>query len=215
MTQGCKGWEHLRFWNYWNTVKQYEPWSDAQGVLPPSKDRFKALELTPLESVKCVILGQDPYPTPGHAMGLAFSVYPHVSPVPRSLGNIFREYTTDLGYPRPRTGDLSPWAQEGVLLLNTCLTVEAGKPGSHVGIGWEKLTYEVVREVDRKGGAVFVLWGKHAQAYRPAIENCHVLVAPHPSPFSASKGFYGSRPFTRTNEWLVSKGIKPINWRLP
>lgn len=196
--------------------------------LPLAGNWFKALELTPYDKVKCVILGQDPYPTPGHAMGLAFSVLPHVRPLPRSLANIFREYVDDLGYPTPRTGDLTPWAQEGVLLLNTVLTVEAGSPNSHAGIGWEKLTYEILRSlaerttrniqenvgrVHERDSPVFVLWGKSAQEYKGALRGAPMVCSAHPSPLSASRGFFGSRPFSRVNEYLGKE--RAINWRLP
>ena len=211
-----KSWEFLKFWNttYFNGITDRLITFDGSksNVLPRHTDWFKALELTPFESVKCVILGQDPYPIPGHAMGLAFSVHPHVRPFPRSLTNIFREYVDDTGYPMPRFGDLTPWAKEGVLLLNTCLTVEAGKPGSHAGLGWEKLTYEIIRSLDAKGDVVFLLMGKHAQEYRAAAANSCTITTAHPSPLSASKGFFGSRPFSRVNEHL--KG-REINWRLP
>ena len=206
-----ESWSFLRFWDYYYNVLQPKfDDMDMDKVLPVS-DWFRALRLTPFEEVKCVILGQDPYPTPGHAMGLAFSVFPHVSPLPRSLKNIFREYQDDLGYPAPRNGDLTSWAKEGVLLLNTCLTVEAGKANSHVGLGWEKLTYEVVRSLGEKRDVVFVLWGKTAQEYSAACGGCHIISSVHPSPLSANKGFLGSRPFSRVNRYL---GDRAINWRL-
>lgn len=233
-----KGWEHLRFWKHarWEVegkvLKNCGSHHDQLPiVLPIETNWYRALELTPFKEVKCVILGQDPYPTPGHAMGLAFSVYPHVSPLPRSLRNIFREYVNDLGYPLPRTGDLTAWAEKGVLLLNSCLTVEAGKPGSHRGIGWEKLTYEILkslaertRPVERvlgetpillqRDSPVFVLWGKSAQEYKGALRGSRLVCSPHPSPLSAAKGFFGSKPFSRVNEILTAEGKKPLDWKL-
>lgn len=203
-------WKFLKFWK----GRAYaDLWYGTQNALPPVRDRFKAFELTPFEKVKCVILGQDPYPTPGHAMGLAFSVYPHIRPIPPSLRNIFREYVDDLGYPFPRTGDLTPWAKEGVLLLNTIFTVEAGKSNSHAGIGWEKLTYEVISALGNSGRVVFCLWGKNAQEYQSACKDSPVVALAHPSPLSASKGFFGSKPFSRVNEYLGKE--RAITWRLP
>lgn len=186
-------------------------------MLPRKADRFKALELTPFDKVKCVILGQDPYHTKGLAMGLAFSVFPHVSPLPPSLKNIFREYQTDLGYPAPRCGDLTSWTENGCLLLNTILTVEAGKPLSHAGLGWEKLAYEIIKSLsDQKNGVAFILWGKKAQEYMGAIDATkHLVIAsPHPSPYSANSGFFGSKPFSKVNQYLKEVGKKPIDWKL-
>lgn len=210
-----KSWEFLRWWKHeWPEMEKRI--REYNGItLPHRRDLFKALELTPFAKVKCVILGQDPYPTTGHAMGLCFSVFPHVRPLPRSLRNIFQEYSSDLGYPHPRFGDLSPWAAQGVLLLNTVLTVEAGRPNSHAGIGWEKLTYEILSTLGRvheRDRPVFVLWGRSAQEYAGAVRGSCVVSSAHPSPLSASKGFFGSRPFSRVNEHL--KG-REINWRLP
>lgn len=208
-----KSWEFLKFWDWY-----FE--SDLVGVfsngtcLPGPKAVFRALELTPFDKVKVVILGQDPYPTKGHANGLAFSTWPHVSPLPRSLSNIFKEYQTDLGYREPRNGDLSAWAERGVLLLNTILTVEEGKPLSHAGIGWEKLAYEVVRSLGERGDVGFLLWGKKAAEYAAACGKCPIILSAHPSPFSADKGFFGSRPFTRVNEELRKMGVEPVDWRL-
>lgn len=179
--------------------------------LPRRQWWFHALELTPFNKVKCVILGQDPYPTKGHAHGLAFSVQPHVRRLPKSLVNIFTEYRSDLGYLAPRSGDLTVWAERGVLLLNTILTVEEGKPLSHAGLGWEKLTYEIVRALDERTGVVFCLWGKRAQEYQGALRSSPVVCSAHPSPLSANKGFFGSKPFTRINSHLN----EPINWKLP
>lgn len=191
---------------------------DIVGLPHPSL-RFKALELTPFNKVKCVILGQDPYHTKGIAHGLAFSVQPHIKSLPPSLRNIFVEYELDLGYPKPRSGDLSLWAREGCLLLNTILTVEEGKPLSHKGLGWEKLTYEILRSLNDKRGTtdddsiVFMLWGKAAQEYRALIDNPRhlVLCAAHPSPLNAKGGFFGCKHFSKTNEFLKDR---KIDWRL-
>jgi uracil-DNA glycosylase len=185
---------------------------DKDNVLPRQEDWFKALELTPFDKVKVVILGQDPYPTKGHAHGLAFSVQPHVRSLPPSLRNILKEYQSDLGYPAPRSGDLREWAERGVLLWNTILTVEEGKPLSHAGIGWEKLTYEIIKALADRGKVVMVLWGKKAQEYTALCHPLPVVASPHPSPLS--KGFLGSKPFTRVTEALVSQGVEPVEWRL-
>jgi uracil-DNA glycosylase len=185
-------------------------------VLPAPDDVFNALRLTPLAGVRVVILGQDPYPTPGDAHGLAFSVSPGVT-VPRSLANIFKELASDLGLPRPAHGHLDAWARQGVLLLNACLTVEAGRAGSHRGLGWEALTDEMIRAVsDRPDGAVFVLWGADAQKKRELIDGArHLVIATaHPSPLSARRGFFGSRPFSRANAWLMGKGREAVDWSL-
>ena len=182
-------------------------------IFPPKELVYKAFDLTPFDKVKVVILGQDPYPTKGYANGLAFSVRPDVKPLPRSLQNIFKEYRDDLGYPQPRNGDLTLWAERGVLLLNSVLTVEEGKPLSHRGLGWEKLTIEVVQKLSEyREGLVFLLWGKSAQEYGGLINASKHLVyrSSHPSPLSADRGFLGSRPFSTANEFLT----EPIDWRL-
>lgn len=205
-----KSWEFLKFWKSeaWDklSAKLYET-----EFLPHRLDVYKALDLTPFNEVKVVILGQDPYHTKGMAHGLAFSVLPHIKRIPPSLKNIFREYQSDLGYPHPRNGDLRTWAQRGVLLLNTIFTVEEGRPLSHAGIGWEKLTYEIIRSLSAKK-VVFLLMGKQAQEYTAACGNAPVVAVPHPSPLS--KGFTGSRPFSRVNEELVKLGVEPVDWRL-
>lgn len=178
---------------------------------------FQAFKLTPFDEVKCVILGQDPYHTPGYANGLAFSVQPHVKKLPPSLRNILREYESDLGYPQPRNGDLTSWAREGVLLLNSILTVETGKPLSHRGLGWEKLTIEVLRALNREREHLsFILWGKEAQQYKGLIDPMwhNIITAPHPSPFSVNQGFFGHQPFSRANGYRAIMGFDPINWRL-
>jgi len=189
----------------------------AGAVVAPSPDRaFAALSLTPLERVRVVILGQDPYPTPGHANGLAFS-YVGGPRLPKSLVNIYRELGDDLGRPVERDGDLSDWARDGVLLLNTALTVREGasQAGSHLRLGWSAVTDAVIAHVSQaRPHVVFVLWGNPAQAKRMLIdERRHLVIAsPHPSPLSAHRGFFGSKPFSRANAWLVSKGEKAIDW---
>lgn len=183
-------------------------------ILPERDHILRAFELTPPDIVKVVILGQDPYPTPGNANGLAFSVGPETNPLPKSLANIFRELRDDTGTDRA-DGDLSVWARQGVLLLNTSFTVVAGQPGSHSGIGWEILSDQVVRYLsDNKEHIIFVLWGKHAQKKAPLIsEDKHlILQSPHPSPLSAHRGFFGSKPFTQINKYLNDNGRNPIEW---
>jgi uracil-DNA glycosylase len=185
-------------------------------ILPVAADMFAALRLTAPEQVRVVILGQDPYPTPGDAHGLAFSVNPGAK-VPRSLANIFKEMESDLGLPHPGHGDLSRWAKQGVLLLNTCLTVEAGNAGSHRKLGWQALTDQIIVKVSRQAPAcAFLLWGADAQAKRGLIAGTSHLIldSPHPSPLSARRGFFGSRPFSRTNQFLVENGLDPIIWDL-
>ena len=188
-------------------------------VYPPRGCRLKALELTALEEVKVVILGQDPYHGPGQAMGLCFAV-PEGVRVPPSLVNIYKELEADLGIPRPAHGDLSKWGRQGVLLLNNTLTVEAGQAGSHAGRGWDAVTDACVAAVAaREEPSVFILWGSHAQAKARRIEglrSCrhHVIESPHPSPLSAHRGFFGSRPFSRSNSFLEAKGRGAIDWAL-
>jgi len=170
----------------------------------------------PLDQVKVVILGQDPYPTPGHSVGLAFCVAPEVA-LPRSLMNIFGELQTDLGVGAPSNGDLTPWANQGVLLLNSVLTVQSGVSGSHRGHGWEQITGAVMAALRNRpqGAPVAILWGKDAQVCGSGFEARHVISSPHPSPLSARRGFFGSKPFSRTNELLRHKGVAPIDWELP
>ncbi len=185
-------------------------------ILPAATDVFAALRLTPLDRVRVVILGQDPYPTPGDAHGLAFSVNPGVK-IPRSLANIFKERESDLGLPRPSHGNLLSWARQGVLLLNTNLTVEAGSAGSHRQMGWQILTDQIIQAVsERARSAVFLLWGADAQAKRLLIaEPRHRIIASaHPSPLSARRGFFGSRPFSATNAHLANTGQASIDWGL-
>ena len=192
----------------------------GKAVYPPRGQRLAALALTPLESVRCVILGQDPYHGPGQAHGLAFSVQAGVKPPP-SLVNIYKELEADMGLPRAVTGDLTPWARQGVLLLNNTLTVEAGQAGSHAGRGWDAITDACVAAVAaRASPTVFILWGSHAKkkASRvPALARAshHLIVASaHPSPLSAHNGFFGSRPFSQTNTFLETAGRGTIDWTI-
>jgi uracil-DNA glycosylase len=187
---------------------------DGATILPEPANIFNALRLTSPAATRVVILGQDPYPTPGHANGLAFS-YVGDGSLPASLRNIFKDLAADLGLPLRTRGDLSDWARQGVLLLNTALTVEAGAAGAHMKLGWQQLTRQAVKVVsDRAAHCVFILWGDKARAYADLIDPAkHLVVASvHPSPLSARNGFFGSRPFSRTNEWLVSRGLEPIDW---
>ena len=186
-------------------------------VYPPASEVFKALELTPLERVRIVILGQDPYHGPGQAHGLSFSVPTGVK-FPPSLRNILKERQTDIDMGMPQSGDLTPWASRGLLLLNAVLTVEDGKAGSHSGIGWEDFTDDLIRcvsQLDRK--IAFVLWGAYAHKKRALInQKKHFIVeSPHPSPLSAHRGFFGSRPFSRINDFFKAHGQEPFDWHLP
>lgn len=186
----------------------------GRGYLPPGPDVLRAFTF-PMAEVKVLIVGQDPYPTPGHAMGLSFSVAPGVRPLPRSLANIVAEYGADLGYPAPASGDLTAWAQRGVLLLNRVLTVRAGAPASHRGKGWEEVTECAIRAlVARDQPLVAILWGRDAATLTPMLTGCPVIASAHPSPLSANRGFFGSRPFSRANELLAAEGAEPVDWRL-
>ncbi|MGH3936915.1 MAG: uracil-DNA glycosylase [Pseudonocardiaceae bacterium] len=171
----------------------------------------------PFDQVRVLIVGQDPYPTPGHAVGLAFSVEPDVRPLPRSLANIFQEYSDDLGLPLPSNGDLSPWAQRGVLLLNRVLTVQPGRPGSHRGKGWEQVTEQAIHALVARPAEplVAILWGRDARTLRPMLGDVPCIESAHPSPMSADRGFFGSRPFSRTNTLLADLGSEPVDWALP
>jgi len=181
-------------------------------VLPDPRDILRAFT-TPLDSVRVVIVGQDPYPTIGHAMGLSFSVDPATRPLPRSLANIYRELSTDTGAGVPTSGDLSGWADRGVLLLNRVLTVRAGETASHRGLGWELVTDAAIRGLVARGGPlVAVLWGKDALRLKPLLGTTPTVESAHPSPLSASRGFFGSRPFSRVNELLAQQGAAPIDW---
>jgi uracil-DNA glycosylase len=170
----------------------------------------------PFDDVRVLIVGQDPYPTPGHPVGLSFSVAPGVRPLPPSLVNIFREYTADLGYPTPASGDLTPWAEHGVLLLNRVLTVAPRASASHRGKGWEPVTEQAIRALVGRGRPlVSILWGRDAQTLAPLLGDLPRIESAHPSPMSADRGFFGSRPFSRANELLVAAGAEPVDWRLP
>lgn len=186
--------------------------NDRRTILPPEGQRFAALSMTAPGQVRVVILGQDPYPTKGHAHGLAFSVEPDVRPLPRTLINIFKEMQDDIGS-SPASGDLRFLARQGVLLLNSCLTVPEGSAGAHAKIGWNRLTEQVLAEVSRIPTA-FLLWGAHAQSLARAIRpGDHLLIeTAHPSPLSARRGFFGSCPFSRVNAWLASHGQPTIDW---
>ena len=187
----------------------------GRGYLPAGPDVLRAFT-RPLADVRVLVVGQDPYPTPGHAMGLSFSVQPHVRPVPRSLVNIVTELRADLGVPAPATGDLSPWADRGVMLLNRVLTVRPGEPASHRGKGWEAVTDRAIAAlVERGGPLVAVLWGRDAQSLRPALGGVPTVESAHPSPLSAHRGFFGSRPFSRVNALLAEQGADPVDWSLP
>jgi uracil-DNA glycosylase len=183
--------------------------------LPAGAAVLRAFE-DPFDAVKVLVIGQDPYPTPGHPIGLSFAVDPDVRPVPRSLANIYRELHDDLGVTPPQHGDLRPWAQQGVLLLNRVLTVTAGDAGSHRGKGWERVTEQAVRAlVERDRPLVALLWGAQAGSVKPFLGDTPVVASAHPSPLSASRGFFGSRPFSQVNELLVAQGADPVDWTLP
>ncbi len=170
----------------------------------------------PFADVKVLVVGQDPYPTPGHPIGLSFAVDPHVRPVPRSLANVYRELRDDLGIEPPQHGDLRAWSEQGVLLLNRVLTVEAGAAGSHRGKGWEAVTDQAVRALVARGTPlVAVLWGAQAASVRPLLGDTPVVASAHPSPLSASRGFFGSRPFSQVDALLADQGATPVDWRLP
>ena len=185
-------------------------------IFPPADDIFNAFHLTPLNQVKVVIIGQDPYHEPGQAHGLCFSVKPGVD-IPPSLVNIYKELQDDCGCYIPNNGYLVKWAEQGVLLLNTVLTVRAHRANSHQGQGWEEFTNAAIRALNTQDRPiVFILWGKPAQTKKSMLNNPHhlILEAPHPSPLSAYRGFFGSRPFSRTNDFLKSKGVEPIDWQI-
>ncbi|HEY4152770.1 MAG TPA: uracil-DNA glycosylase [Pseudolysinimonas sp.] len=186
----------------------------GRSYLPAGRNVLRAFT-APLADVKVLIVGQDPYPTPGHPVGLSFSVDPSVRPVPRSLQNIYQELRTDLGIPTPPNGDLTPWARQGVMLLNRVLTVQAGVSGSHRGKGWEAITEHAIRTLVARGGPlVAVLWGRDAGTLRPLLGDIPIIASAHPSPLSANAGFFGSRPFSRANELLVEAGATPVDWSL-
>ncbi len=204
---------------YMLDLQQFLEQESGRGVniLPTKENRFKALNLTPIKNIKVVILGQDPYPTAGHAHGLCFSVEQGTNPLPKSLQNIYKELYSDLAIDNSHTGDLSSWAEQGVLLLNAVLSVEEGAANSHKGRGWEKFTDKIISEVNKKcDGVVFVLWGAYAQKKSKIIDkNRHYIINdPHPSPLSAYRGFFGSKPFSRINRYLQDQKREPIDWRI-
>lgn len=183
--------------------------------LPAGADVLRAFT-APFDAVKVLVVGQDPYPTPGHPIGLSFAVDPAVRPLPRSLANIYRELSDDLGVTPPPHGDLRAWSDQGVLLLNRVLTVRAGDAGSHRGKGWEAVTDQAVRALVARGTPlVAVLWGAQAGSVRPLLGDTPVVASAHPSPLSASRGFFGSRPFSQVNTLLESQGAEPVDWSLP
>jgi uracil-DNA glycosylase len=189
--------------------------AEGRGYLPDGASVLRAFQ-RPLADVRVLVVGQDPYPTPGHAMGLSFSVQPDVRPVPRSLANIFAELVADTGVAPPTSGDLSPWADQGVMLLNRVLTVRPGAPASHRGKGWEAVTDRAIAAlVERGGPLVAVLWGRDAQSLRGALGSVPRVESVHPSPLSAHRGFLGSRPFSTVNALLVEQGAEPVDWSLP
>ena len=186
----------------------------GRGYLPAGVNVLRAFT-RPFEKVRVLIVGQDPYPTPGHAVGLSFSVAPDVRPVPRSLQNIYRELQEDLGVAAPGNGDLSPWADRGVLLLNRVLTVRPGEPASHRGKGWEPVTEQAIRAlVARDQPLVAILWGNDAQSLKPLLGDTPWVASVHPSPLSAARGFFGSRPFSAVNRLLEQQGSPPMDWSL-
>jgi len=187
----------------------------GRGYLPAGEAVLRAFT-QPFADVRVLVVGQDPYPTAGHPVGLSFSVTPQTRPLPRSLQNILAEYQADLGLPPPATGDLSPWAEHGVLLLNRVLTVQPGRPASHRGKGWEAVTDQAIRALVGRGTPlVAVLWGRDAQSLQPLLAGVPVVASAHPSPMSADRGFFGSRPFSRANALLVGQGGAEVDWRLP
>jgi uracil-DNA glycosylase len=183
--------------------------------LPAGDNVLRAFQ-QPFDEVRVLVVGQDPYPTPGHPIGLSFAVAAEVRPLPKSLMNIYRELQDDLGVPAPANGDLTPWTEQGVLLLNRVLTVRPGASASHQGKGWEAVTEQAVRAlVARDQPLVAILWGRQAQSLRPLLGDTARVESVHPSPLSASGGFFGSKPFSRTNELLAAQGAPPVDWKLP
>jgi uracil-DNA glycosylase len=182
----------------------------------PAGDKVLRAFKQPFADVRVLIMGQDPYPTPGHPVGLSFSVDPSVKRLPPSLVNIFHEYSEDLGYPPPSNGDLTPWTERGVLLLNRVLTVEPGKPGSHRGKGWEEVTEQAIRALTKRDTPlVAILWGRDARNLAPLLGSFPRIESAHPSPMSAHNGFFGTHPFSRANQFLQRQGAEPVDWRLP
>lgn len=188
--------------------------ASGRGYLPAGRNVLRAFGY-PLADVRVLIVGQDPYPTPGHSIGIAFAVDRAVRPVPRSLQNIYRELNDDLGVPIPDHGDLSSWAEHGVMLLNRVLTVQPGNSGSHRRKGWEAVTELAVRALVARGGPlVAILWGRDAQNLAPLLGPTPIIKSVHPSPLSASGGFFGSKPFSRANAALIAQGAEPVDWSL-
>ncbi len=189
--------------------------TSGRGYLPEPAQVLRAFR-RPLSAVRVLIVGQDPYPTPGHPIGLSFAVERNVRPLPRSLANIYRELEADLGIPPARHGDLSAWSDQGVMLLNRVLTVSPGQPASHRGWGWEKVTEHAIRTlVERGGPLVAILWGRDAAGLRPLLGTTPIIESAHPSPLSAHRGFFGSRPFSGANALLVQQGAEAVEWALP
>ena len=187
----------------------------GRGYLPAGDHVLRAFE-RPLADVRVLIVGQDPYPRPGHAVGLSFSVAPDVRPLPPSLLNIYQELATDLGHPMPSNGDLTPWTEQGVLLLNRCLTVQPGKSAAHRGKGWEAVTDRAIEALATRGGPLAaVLWGADARKLTRSLGGVPSVESVHPSPLSARNGFFGSRPFSKVNGLLEAQGARPVDWRLP
>lgn len=183
--------------------------------LPAGPNVLRAFQ-QPFDDVRVLIVGQDPYPTPGMAIGLSFAVAPEVRRLPGSLINIFQELQSDLGLPRPSNGDLTPWTRQGVLLLNRALTTRPNSPGSHRDKGWEEVTEQAIRALAERGKPlVSILWGRDARNLRPHLDSYPVIESAHPSPRSADRGFFGSRPFSRANDFLTRQGAAPVDWRLP
>ena len=187
----------------------------GRSYLPHGDQVLRAFR-RPLADVRVLVVGQDPYPTPGHPIGLSFAVDAHVRPVPRSLANIYQELRTDVGVETPQHGDLTAWADQGVMLLNRVLTVRPGEAASHRGRGWEEVTECAIRALAGRGGPLAaILWGRDAQGLKPMLGPVPWVESPHPSPLSASRGFFGSRPFSRVNQLLTDQGGEPVDWRLP
>ncbi|MEX0302058.1 MAG: uracil-DNA glycosylase [Leisingera sp.] len=212
LPSGLGAWSSLPFFTgKWPEI-QSALQEDAREILPPDHQRFAALERTQPEAVRVVILGQDPYPTPGHAHGFAFSAEPDVRPFPRSLSNIYKELESDIGVVRPNA-DLRGWASQGVLLLNTALSVPSGEANGHKTLGWHHLVHQVL-ELTSERPTAYILWGNSAQKLEKHIKpgDHLILKTAHPSPLSARRGFFGSRPFSKVNNWLAARGETAINW---
>ena len=187
----------------------------GRSYLPAGENVLRAFK-QPFDDVRVLIVGQDPYPTPGHAVGLSFSVAPEVKPIPGSLRNIYTELMDDMGVPKPSNGDLTPWTEQGVLLLNRALTTVPRNPNGHKGKGWEPITERAIQALAERGGPlVAILWGSNARSLKPLLGSVPCVESVHPSPMSARTGFFGSKPFSKANAHLVAQGAEPINWELP